>query len=219
MLALVVFMHRDVNMLKKGKKRFSHNLCHQNKAPIQWAAKAVCSNGLYIQALQQLKHLPKSLGQTPVRFQCALRNKQAHSQGALLQSAMWAGRNKKALWYLHENMSNRPLSPLWVCPATEHAFQNVTSYIILTSKQNSEWHVRIFTWWNAFEITETFPFYKDVSFFHVSMQLLLTSKYFFIMWRVVMKPLWHSLWLTRRWDDIWLVADAALIIYVDEGGP
>lgn len=34
-----------------------------------------------------------------------------------------------------------------------------------------------------------------------------------------MKQLWHLLGLTWRCDDIWLFADAALIIYVDEGGP
>lgn len=56
-------------------------------------------------------------------------------------------------------------------------------------------------------------------FFHTAMQLLVSSKYIFIMWRVVMQQLWHSLRLTWCWDDIWLFADAALIIYVDEGGP
>lgn len=67
----------------KGEKKDSptiSELRYQNKEPIQWAAKTICSNGLYVLTLQQLKHLPKSLGQPPIQFQCALWNKQAHSQ-------------------------------------------------------------------------------------------------------------------------------------------
>lgn len=41
-------------------------LCRLDKKPIQSAAKAVCSDGLYVQAVQQLKHLPSSFGQPPV---------------------------------------------------------------------------------------------------------------------------------------------------------
>lgn len=70
MISMVIF--RDVNMPRKKKRKKDSptisELCHLNKAPIQSAAKAVCSSGLYIQALQQLKHLPKSLGQPPVPF-------------------------------------------------------------------------------------------------------------------------------------------------------
>lgn len=65
MLSLVVFMHGAVNIPRKKEKKDSptiSELCHKNKVPIQLAVKAICSTGLYIQTLQQLKHLPKSLG-------------------------------------------------------------------------------------------------------------------------------------------------------------
>lgn len=43
-----------------GKKRFSE-LCHENKETIEPTVRSVCSNGLFIQAQQQLKHLSQVL--------------------------------------------------------------------------------------------------------------------------------------------------------------
>ncbi len=43
------------------KKRFSE-LCQKNKGTIEPTVRSVCSNGLFIQAQQQLRHLSKVLG-------------------------------------------------------------------------------------------------------------------------------------------------------------
>lgn len=54
-----VFIHRDAN-LWLGKKPFSE-LCHENKETIEPTVRSVCSNGLFIQAQQQLRHLSQVL--------------------------------------------------------------------------------------------------------------------------------------------------------------
>lgn len=47
----------------------------------------------------------------------------------------------------------------------------------------------------------------------------LTRKHPVLVQGGVVKQLWRSLQLTWRCDDVWLRADAALVIYVDESGP
>lgn len=88
-------------------------LCRGDKKPFQPAAKAVCSNGLYARALQQLKRLPqKALAglQCPVLMWLRVTNKRC-SQGSPPQSAVWAGQKQNTLWHSHGKMTNWPLSP------------------------------------------------------------------------------------------------------------
>lgn len=84
-----------------GKKKKKNSptiseLCRCNKVSIQKAAKAICSKGLYIHALQQLKHLPKR--PWPASRLVPLSNNRAHTLSeSLLHWSVWAGHNKRPL--------------------------------------------------------------------------------------------------------------------------
>lgn len=59
MLSLVVFRDVHVSWKKQKDSPTIAELSHLNNAPIQSDVKAICCTGLYVQALQQLKHLPQ----------------------------------------------------------------------------------------------------------------------------------------------------------------